>query len=91
MPDPLPEPRSWRCTAENEEVFYRHDDCPETIAIIVDDMSGYAGAGHVYVDAMPIRRSEACASITAGGGRFGSDRDQRAAPYEKLTGKDLCR
>ncbi len=93
-PPPLPpkQPRSWRCIADNGEVFYRHDGCPTTLSIVVLDpyAQAYANTGLVYVDSIPIRRSEACAAIAAGG-RFGSDRDQRAAPYEKLTGRDLCR
>ncbi len=50
----------------------------------------YANSALVYVQSIPIRRSEACAAIDAGG-RYGAERDQRAAPYEKLTGRDLCR
>jgi len=86
------EPRSWRCIADNGEVFYRHDGCPSTISIVMLDpyAQAYANAALVYVQSIPIRRSEACAAISASG-RFGSERDQRAAPYEKLTGRDLCR
>jgi len=91
---PLPpeEPRSWRCIADNGEVFYRHDGCPSTISIVMLDpyAQAYASSALVYVESIPIRRSEACAAISSSG-RFGADRDQRAAPYEKLTGRDLCR
>lgn len=93
-PAPLPpaEPRAWRCIADNGEVFYRHDGCPATLSIVVLNpyAQAFANTGLIYVDSVPIRRSEACAAITAGG-RFGAERDQRAAPYEKLTGRDLCR
>lgn len=91
---PLPpdEPRSWRCIADNGEVFYRHDGCPAALSIVTLDphAQAYANTAVVFVESIPIRRREACAFIDAGG-RFGAERDQRASPYEKLTGRDLCR
>lgn len=84
--------RSWRCLADNGEVFYRHAGCPATISMVMLDpyAQAYANTGLVFVESIPIPRSEACAAINSGG-RFGSERDQRAEPYEKLTGRDLCR
>lgn len=89
---PSPVPMSWRCEVDNGEVYYRHDGCPEVISeplwLTMPDRSGYST--WMRVRAVPVQRSFACSAITRGG-RFGAERDQRASPYEKLSGRDLCR
>ena len=90
---PPPPPRAataWRCVADNGEVFYRHDRCPGSIPVIFADVYGFPASGTVFVDAYEIPRTEACAAIKSAG-HFGADRDQRAQPYDKLTGRDLCK
>lgn len=87
-----PKPQSWRCEVDNGEVFYRHDGCPEVISeplwLNMPDRSGYSS--WMQVRAVPVARQLACRQIDRGG-RFGAERDQRASPYEKLSGRDLCR
>lgn len=91
-PNAPPEPLSWRCEVDNGEVYYRHDGCPAVISeplwLNMQDRSGYSR--YLQVRAVPVQRSFACRAI-ARGGRFGAERDQRASPYEKLSGRDLCR
>ncbi|HWS27333.1 MAG TPA: DUF4124 domain-containing protein [Xanthomonadales bacterium] len=90
--DSAPEPQSWRCEVDNGEVFYRHDGCPEVISeplwLNMPDRSGYST--YMQVRAQQVARNFACRQIDRGG-RFGAERDQRASPYEKLSGRDLCR
>ena len=52
------------------------------------DRSGYST--YMQVRAQQVARNFACRQIDRGG-RFGAERDQRASPYEKLSGRDLCR
>jgi len=90
---PPPPLSSWRCEVENGEVYFRHDFCPDSIVepVAFDDGIGGFG-GHVYlrVRGMPVTRADACREIDRGA-RFGAERDERAQPYEKLSGRDLCR
>ena len=87
-----PEPLSWRCEVDNGEVYYRHDGCPDVLSeplwLSMPDRSGYST--WMQVHAVPVQRSFACRQISRGG-RYGAERDQRAAPYDKLSGRDLCR
>lgn len=87
-------PRSWRCEVENGEVFYRHDGCPDSLSdpqvLIAPDGSAMAYPRTLWVRAESIDRASACRAIGRSG-RLGSERDQRAQPYEKLSGRDLCR
>lgn len=92
-PPPRPQLMSWRCEVENGETYFRHDGCPDSIVEPVAYSTGFgAFAGHAYlrVWAYRVPRDEACREIRHGA-RFGDERDQRASPYEKLSGKDLCR
>lgn len=93
MAPPPPQPMSWRCEVENGEVYYRHDFCPDSIVEPVAWSMGLSGfGGHVYlrVYGSPVSRAEACREIRDRA-RFGAERDQNASPYEKLSGRDLCR
>lgn len=89
---PAPTPLSWRCEVDNGEVYYRHDGCPSVLSeplwLSMPDRSGYST--YMQVRAVPVQRSFACRQIDRGG-RYGAERDQRASPYEKLSGRDLCR
>jgi hypothetical protein len=92
-PPPPPPLLSWRCEVENGETYFRHDGCPESIVEPVAYATGYGGfGGHVYLRVWGYRvlRVDACREIGRGA-RFGAERDQRAQPYEKLSGRDLCR
>ena len=77
---------------DNGEVYYRHDGCPDVLSeplwLSMPDRSGYST--WMQVRAVPVQRSFACRQISRGG-RYGAERDQRAAPYDKLSGRDLCR
>jgi hypothetical protein len=94
QPPPPPELTSWRCDVENGEVYYRHDACPSFLIdpIGLRDRNGAAWGGmqHLRVSGTPVSRRQACNEINDGV-RFGAGRDQRASPYEKLSGRDLCR
>jgi hypothetical protein len=75
-------PRSWRCSAENGEVFYRHDRCPELIRDETDPDDPNAGPIYEHrVRAEAVSRAEACNAI-ATPGRDGNLRDQQRAPGE---------
>jgi hypothetical protein len=94
---PLPAPpelTSWRCDVENGEVYYRHDACPsfliDPIGLRNRDGAAWGGMQHLRVWGTPVSRRQACNEINDGV-RFGAERDQRASPYEKLSGRDLCR
>lgn len=93
-PPPVPSaPMSWRCEVENGEVYYRHDACPGFLVepIGMRNRAGAAWGGMQYLRVLgtPVSRREACNAITDGV-RLGAERDQRASPYEKLSGRDLC-
>lgn len=89
-----PEPMSWRCEVENGEVYYRHDACPSFLVepIGLRNRAGAAWGGMQYlrVWAVEVPRRAACDEIRDRF-RFGAERDQVASPYDKLSGKDLCR
>jgi len=94
QPPPAPELTSWRCVVENGEVYYRHDSCPsflvDPIGLRDRDGSSWGGMRYLRVWGTPVSQREACAEIKEGV-RVGAGRDQRAQPYEKLSGRDLCR
>ncbi len=93
-PSPPPELTSWRCDVENGEVYYRHDACPgflvDPIGLRNRDGAAWGGMQYLRVLGTPVSRRQACNEINDGV-RFGAERDQRASPYEKLSGRDLCR
>jgi hypothetical protein len=90
---PPPQLMSWRCEVENGEVYFRHDGCPDSLTEPVAYSGRFGGGfgGFVYlrVRGSAVSRAEACREIRHGV-RFGAERDQRASPYEKLSGRDLC-
>jgi hypothetical protein len=91
---PPPGPTSWRCEVENGEVYFRHDACPpqisEPVALVNALGETFATVLSHRVSGVPVPRTEACREIERGG-RFGAERDQRAEPYDKLSGRDPCR
>ncbi len=91
---PPPGPVSWRCEVENGEVYFRHDACPpqisEPVALVNTLGETFATVLSHRVRGTPVPRAEACREIERGG-RFGAERDQRAEPYDKLSGRDPCR
>jgi hypothetical protein len=93
-PPPPPELSSWRCDVENGEVYYRHDACPgfliDPIGLRNREGAAWGGMQYLRVWGTPVSRRQACDEISDGA-RFGAERDQRASPYEKLSGRDLCR
>jgi len=92
-PEPPPQLLSWRCEVENGEVYFRHDGCPDSLSEPVAYSGRFGGGfgGFVYLRVWrtAVSRAEACREIRHGV-RFGAERDQRASPYEKLSGRDLC-
>ena len=78
-----PEPASWRCQS-GSAVWYQHQPC-----------AGSAGKGSrkEQVRGERVARSHACREISrpAAALRRGSERDQRAGPYERAVGRDPCR
>ena len=87
-------PVSWRCEVENGEVYFRHDACPpqisEAVALVNSLGETFATVLSHRVRGIAVPRAEACREIERGG-RFGAERDQRAEPYDKLSGRDPCR
>ncbi|HWS25441.1 MAG TPA: hypothetical protein VN259_02600 [Xanthomonadales bacterium] len=87
---PDPGPVSYRCSAAGG-VWYAHSPCPA-------DLGGGLGHNGVAIPAIGVKqevvpRSEACHEMNRPGSsaRSGRKMDQRASPYEKHIGKDLCR
>lgn len=88
-----PPAKSYKCTAGNGFVFYRHDDCPSTIDIGKASTSDGYGRPIRYVTNVvgeEITRAEACAQIykVTASSRDGSHLDQRVSSYDKNLGRD---
>ena len=96
---------SWKCSAADGEVFYRHTHCPGSVPGDGVMRSGYAeklsssrtrnrqGAwGRVPVHGKKITRAEACRRIHSAGaaGRDGHARDETVSTYDHLMGRDPC-
>jgi hypothetical protein len=92
--EPESGPSSWRCEVSNGEVYFRHDGCPaqisELVALVSATGEPFATVLSHRVQGVRVSRRLACREINRGA-RFGAERDQRAEPYDKLSGRDPCR
>lgn len=96
---------SYRCSASNGEVWYRHSPCPSTITVRETEVvtgtainTGNPVRGTMRmnrslpVDQAEVPRATACSAIyRAGQNRFGADRDEKYDTYARNTGLDPCR
>lgn len=73
-----PGPSSWKCIAENGEVFFRHDACPSDIRVRHAEGRAAAVLLSLSVEADRIARAQACAEIASpdAWSRRGRERDQ---------------
>lgn len=93
VPEPDAGPRSWHCTAENGEEFFRHDACPSSIRVRPprDPDSGVQSPIYeIDVSAKSVSRSVACKEIDSpdAWSRRGSNRDEKVP---KPGEADLCK
>ncbi len=93
---PPPRAVSYRCEAENGEVWYRHSPCP--IRVTATHGTAYLPGGaatvtsRAFVQQTEVPREHACREISAidRRDRPGADRDETATPYDKRAGRDPC-
>lgn len=97
-PPPRQRPMSWRCTSpDTGEVWYQHTRCPLTTLRMEYIALGNGRLGPSInverpVQAEEVSRDDACEEINRPGAasRKGSERDEKASPYDKAQGRDLC-
>ncbi len=93
---PPPRAVSYRCEAENGEVWYRHSPCPIRVTATHGTVYRPGGAATVtsraFVQQTEVPRTEACREISAidRRDRPGSARDETVTPYDKRAGRDPC-
>lgn len=97
-PPPPRQVMSYKCTAQDGRVFYRHHACPPDIdigkSITVDRIRGvetWPVTTRVASEAVP--RAEACAAINklTASSRNGYELDDRVSSYDKNLGRGPCK